>query len=102
MDKLLWLIHGVGGGASSRSHLSAGGVDADGVVQQLFGDATLDGHTEALGYLTRIRTQVVEPYHPVLYTHTHTKPLASRTIFIHVYYTVNNLAKMSHDLHNSC
>ena len=54
--------------AGSKSHFSTGGVDPDGVVQLLLGDATLDGHTVALRHLPGVRTQVVEPDHPLLGT----------------------------------
>ena len=48
------------------SHLGAGGVDPDGVVQLLLGEATLDGHAVALRHLAGVGPQVVEPDDPVL------------------------------------
>ena len=54
--------------APGGAHLSAGGVDADGVVELLLGDATLDGDAVALGHLPGVGPQVVEPDHPVLGT----------------------------------
>ena len=53
-------------GEGVRSYLGAGGVNADGVVQLVFGHATLHGYSIALGHLAGIGTKIVEPDHTVL------------------------------------
>ena len=74
--------------APGAAHLSAGGVDADGVVELLLGDATLDGDAVALGHLPGVGPQVVEPDHPVLGTHSPSagssrNPVVRQTLFKH-------------------
>lgn len=49
-----------------QSYLSAGGVDADGVVQLLFSQSALHGHAIALRHLACVGPQVVESDHTVL------------------------------------
>lgn len=47
-------------------HLGTGGVDADGVVQLVFGNAALHGGTEALSHLAGVGAEVMEAHHTFL------------------------------------
>lgn len=48
------------------AHLSARGVDPDGVIQQLLCESALHGGGKPLGDLPGVRSEDVKSYHPIL------------------------------------